>query len=346
MASSLPAAPLELALGGLDRIRARVLHATMPWSSHFAARREARAGLIGVVAVAGALLGTAVVPLWMLALGPIVLGVPHLLADLRYCVVRTGWHRRPALWFGVGLPVLAVMLGAPLVVGFAALFGAAAACSARSPRRRLLVYLGLALALAGYVALGPLAALVLLHLHNFVALALWACWRPRVHRHHLAVLGCFALGSLLIMLGGLDALIEQPLARSAPVGLELRHHLAAIAGNLEGPLALRLVLLFAFAQSVHYGVWLRLVPEDDRDRATPRSFRASFRALVDELGPLLPALALLATLALAGWALVDLAAAKSGYLRFAAFHGFLELALLTTLVGEGRRFVVDPSTPR
>jgi hypothetical protein len=32
------------------------------------------------------LVGTALAPMWMLALGPIVLGVPHLLADLRYCV--------------------------------------------------------------------------------------------------------------------------------------------------------------------------------------------------------------------------------------------------------------------
>jgi molybdate transport system substrate-binding protein len=42
--------------------------------------------------------GTALIPLWMLALGPILLGVPHLLADLRYCVFRPGWHRQAAIW--------------------------------------------------------------------------------------------------------------------------------------------------------------------------------------------------------------------------------------------------------
>jgi hypothetical protein len=286
-----------------------------------------------------ALLGTAIVPLWMLALGPIILGVPHLLADLRYCVIRTGWHRRPALWLGVGLPALALILGAPLAVGFAALFGAAAASNARSITRRFTVYSMLALALAGFLALGPIGSLVLVHLHNFVAIALWSRWRRREHGHHAIVLLAFVAGSLVILLGGLDPLIDLPLARSAPAGLELRFHLQSLAGGLEGPLALRLVLLFAFAQSVHYGVWLRMVPEDDRDRSTPRSFRASWRALTCELGPVLPALAIAATLALAGWALIDLAAAKSGYLRFAGFHGFLELALLTAMVCEGRRFV-------
>ncbi len=313
----------------------------MPWSSHFAARREARAGLVGALAVFGALLGTAIVPLWMLALGPIVLGVPHLLADLRYCVIRTRWHRRPALWIGVGLPAIALMLGAPLALGFAALFGAAAASHARSGARRIGVYSLLAFALAGFLALGPLGALVLVHLHNFVALLLWARWRRRAQDHHTLVLIAFVLGSLVILLGGLDPLIELPLVHSAPTGLELRHHLAGLAGGLEGPLALRLVLLFAFAQSVHYGVWLRMVPEDDRDRPTPRSFRASWRALVAELGPILPWLALLGSLALASWALFDLAAARTNYLRFASFHGFLELALLITMISEGRRFVHD-----
>jgi hypothetical protein len=341
VAIPLPASPIELALGPLDQLRTRVLRATMPWSSHFAARREARTGLIGALAVLAALLGTAIVPLWMLALGPIVLGVPHLLADLRYCVIRTGWHRRPALWLGVGLPAIALMLGAPLVIGFAALFGAAAASHARSGTRRIAVYSMLALAFAGFLALGPFGALVLVHLHNFVAVLLWARWRRREHNHHTLVLLAFAFGSLVILLGGLDPLIDLPLVRSAPVGVELRHHLQSLTGGLEGPLALRLVLLFAFAQSVHYGVWLRMVPEDDRDRPTPRSFRASWRALVTELGPVLPWLAITATLALASWALIDLAAARTGYLRFASFHGFLELALLTVMVSEGRRFVHD-----
>jgi hypothetical protein len=91
-------------------------------------------------------------------------------------------------------------------------------------------------------------------------------------------------------------------------------------------------MLYAFAQAVHYGVWLRLVPEDDRPRATPRSFRASYLALRDELGSLLLAAFALASVGLAIWAVADLVEARAGYLRFARFHGMLELTAIALWV--------------
>ena len=108
--------------------------------------------------------------------------------------------------------------------------------------------------------------------------------------------------------------------------------------GLEPTLGLRLVLLFTFAQSVHYVIWLRLIPEDDRERPTPRSFRASWRALIAELGPLVW-LALALALVIVSWALVDLAAARAGYLRLAHFHAFLEFAVLASLWLRGHRFL-------
>ncbi|NVB40128.1 hypothetical protein G6O69_19940 [Pseudenhygromyxa sp. WMMC2535] len=325
---------IEHALAPLDRLRARTLRATMPVSSHFAARREPRVALIGALSVLAALIGVASFPLWMLALGPIVLGVPHLLADLRYCVVRPGWHRRPALWLGVGLPLVAVAVGADMAVGFAAVAGACVGLD--GPRwRRLVGVLAAAIAAGVCMVAGPRSTLVLLHLHNAVALALW--WRWREHEGGLrrwpalAVLG----GCALILAGGLDAAFVE----HAPARLDLAHHLQALAPGFSGAAALRLVLLFAFAQSVHYAIWLRLVPEDDRERATPRSFRASWRALVAELGPL-AWVALAAAMGLAAWALVDLAQARAGYLRLARFHLFLELALLASLWTRGRARVL------
>ena len=109
--------PIEQVLAPLDRLRVRLLRALMPWSSVLAGRREARVAVFGVAVVAIALGLSLLAPLWVLALGPIVLGVPHLLADLRYCVVRPGWHREPALWLLAGAPLLAMALGAPLEYG-------------------------------------------------------------------------------------------------------------------------------------------------------------------------------------------------------------------------------------
>lgn len=60
---------------------------------------------MGAVAVLGALVGSGVWPLWMLAVGPIVLGVPHVVSDVRYLVAKPGYHRRAEWCVVVGLPL-------------------------------------------------------------------------------------------------------------------------------------------------------------------------------------------------------------------------------------------------
>jgi hypothetical protein len=331
-------APAEAALAPLDWIRLRLLRATMPLSSYFVGRRAERIALLGVVSILLALVGTAALPLWMLALGPIVLGVPHVLADVRYCVVRPGWHRRPALWVGVALPLLAVALLNQPALGFAAVAGACAASDGPARRR----VLGIAVAGAGATACvltGATATLILVHLHNVVAVLLWWRWRGDDARLRALPVAAFVFGSLLIASGGLDHGFGG-LARVGPLGEDLDIYLGSLAPGLEGALGLRLVLLYCFAQAVHYVIWLRLVPEDDRDRPSTRSFRASWRALVAELG--LPALVITAALALglAAWAVSDLAAARVGYLRAVGFHVFLELAVLASLWVSGRGFMI------
>ena len=61
------------------------------------------------LALAATLTLAVLAPRWTLALGPIVLGVPHLLADARYLVVRPGYHRRTSIFLAV-LPPLAAGL--------------------------------------------------------------------------------------------------------------------------------------------------------------------------------------------------------------------------------------------
>ena len=96
-----------------------------------------------------------------------------------------------------------------------------------------------------------------------------------------------------------------------------------------------LVLLFAFAQAVHYGIWLRLIPEEDRPQPSPRTFSASARALHRDMGTPMLFGATVLILGFAFWALLDLAHARISYLRLALFHGHLELAGLAFLFVEG-----------
>jgi hypothetical protein len=307
----------------------------MPLSGRLAGARELRVAVLGLAIVGFALLTTVLAPLWMLALGPIVLGVPHLLADLRYCVVRPGWHRERALWLTAGIPLVALGFGAPLELGFVGVAASALVLAGRdgsrahSMRLRLRVVVGVALGLAVIThALGSTADLIFAHAHNFIAVAMWALWRRRESRLHALVLASFVLASACLMLGAGDFAWTNALAGSLPAGLDASTHVDSLAPDLSQSWALRLVMLYAFAQAVHYGVWLRLVPEDDRPRETPRSFRATYLALRDELGSVLLAAFALASVGLAIWACVDLVEARTGYLRFARFHGMLELTAI------------------
>ncbi|MFO0572864.1 MAG: hypothetical protein U1A78_02605 [Polyangia bacterium] len=299
-------------------------------------RPELRVAIGGLVGVLGALACALVLPLWTLALSPLLLGVPHLLADLRYLVVRPGLHRRARLALGIGLPLLVTGLGAGMPAGLCAVLAALVLGPGATWRKGLGVLL-VAAALGWGLRRGFYEQeLVLAHAHNAVAVLLWWLWRPQRGRLHVLPLLAFALAGGALALGVVRPLAGA-LAWQGPAGLSLDAHAEALAPMFEPELATRLVLLYCFAQGVHYSTWLRLIPEEDRERPTPRTFRASALALRAELGMPLLVGAGLAMAALLGWAVRDLFAARVGYFRLALFHGYLELCALALLWVSGRR---------
>jgi hypothetical protein len=325
------------ALAPLDALRLSFFRLLGPLGGRLARDRELRVGLTlaGWVLVAFTL--SSLVPIWMLALGPILLGVPHVLGDVRYLVVRRGLHRRAGIVVLAGIPLLvAATIGGLL----AALVGAGGAlvASRASPRRKLG---GLAL-LSPLIALSatyPLEAdLVFAHGHNLVGVTLFWLWRPRRGAAHLLALLAFGVACGLILAGATTPLLMAAGDLSAFANVQPDALAWSLAPGVEGPWALRLLLLFAFAQSVHYLVWVRLMPEEDRGRDTVRTFGASWESLVSDLGLWLVAGAALVALAIAIWAVADLAAARYGYLRMALFHGQLELVALALLFAEGREY--------
>jgi hypothetical protein len=275
---------LAVPLDGLDRLRREVLRHIAPRA--LIADRHARVLVLGLGSIALAFVLALAVPRAMLMLGPLVLGVPHLLADARYLVVRRGHHRQLGFWLLIAAPAMATSLGAGPAVGFGAVVGAG--LLRRNP---WIIGAGLGLVALG-LRLGWDAQLVFLHVHNFVALAIWWAWRPR------------PLSALAI-------------PAAALVGWLVLWHV----GSLD-------TTAFAFAQAVHYAVWLRLIPEDDRARPAPRGFKASWAALRADVGPWPLAAVALVALALAGWALFSADGARDAYFALATFHGYLELGVV------------------
>lgn len=320
----------------LDKWRARLLRHLGSVARPFIVQRELRVGAAGALVVMLALLGALVLPLWMLALGPLIWGVPHILSDVRYLVVRPGHHRRLALAFAAGLPLLAAALGGGVKAGLCAAIGAL--CVARGALwRRALGVTVLTLAVAGAATLGWAAEVLFAHAHNFIAVALWWAWRPRGDRWSVWPLALFVVATGVILGGAADPWLASAFdAGWALDGQSGRYFAIQLAPGLPQTWGLRMVMLFAFAQTVHYGIWLRLIPEDDRPHRTPRSFLASWRALEADFGRWALWGTLAACAGLMSWAMLDLLGARVGYLRLANFHGHLELAAAALLFAEGR----------
>lgn len=322
----------------LDALRLFLLRRLAPFAAMRAliGRRGLRVAVTGTAVVLVSLALTIGAPLWLLALSPLVYGMPHLLADVRYLIVRPGFHRRLALCLCAGPPLLVAACGGGSRAGFLAVF-AAVLCARASLRARAALAVPALLLAALSHRLGYTMDLVVAHLHNFVAVALWWAWRRRrgEGRLHLLPLGLFGLSSLALLGWGDRAAGAFASLLPEPAGQDLDYQIWWLAPGLSASLGARLVLCFAFAQAVHYGIWVRLIPEEDRPQRTPRSFAASVAALRADLGawPLLLTFAL--ALLLCAWALVDLAAARVGYFRLALFHGPLEFCAVALFILEG-----------
>ncbi len=306
----------------LDRVRAWVLRRSGAIGRRFIRDRALRVEALALTGLATALALTLTLPVWLLVIGPLVLGIPHLLADVRYLVVRPGLHRDRGWWaWCVGPLALYAITQIPWI-GAAAVLGAA--WHLRVPVL-LLVGAG-ALTAAAYLAPSP-TLWAFLHAHNLIAVGLWWHWRPGPARRLVPVV-VFLVVYAAILLGAFDGILLGHAFSSGPDAVPRADVFARLAAGIPAPWDTRIVASFAFAQSVHYGVWLRWIPEDDRPRYTPRPVAASYRAVRDELGHgLLTAFALLFALVL-GVAWIDLSWGRTLYFAIVASHGWLELACL------------------
>jgi hypothetical protein len=337
----------------MDALRGRALSALGPLAPRLLRDREHRVAVYGLTSVALALAFTFAAPMFLLAIGPLVLGVPHLAADVRYLVAQPGLHRRSTFWLFVAAPAGAAFVYPHAWVSMLAIVGAALIARAPYPRRVVAALAGVAL-VAACLRFGRALDVVIAHAHNAIAVALFCVWGRRRSRHHLLVVLAFAAGLLAVGVGAFDGAPSSRLMTSHL--LDPEDLVSSLAPLSDPVLAVRAVLAFAFAQSVHYAVWVRLVPEEARERPGLRSFSSSLRALAAEIGRPLVAAFALAALGVAAWGCVSLVAARDGYLRLAVFHGPLELgaaALLLLERGSLRDFggavserVPDESNPR
>jgi hypothetical protein len=326
------------------------------------AHRDRRIATVACASVLAAALGAVYFPVLLFTLGPVVLGVAHVAADVRYLVLRRGLARwwQNTVWLGcaalIGLRVceeLGLLRHTDRVeYAIAGLFAGGAVYAglrARgSPRRALLTVALLAMATSYAIAQPKLARYVFLHAHNLIALLAWAMLFRANKRWLLAPVALIALGVAVL---GSGACFEQTLA--SPFAASFHLHVFTVSDWLtpfaDPRLAIGVTTTYLFLQSLHYSAWLNWIPQEEQaSRGTP-TFRMSVRSLFSDLGaPGVAAVGIAASVVLLG-ACFDLHRARGLYLSLATFHGYLEVALLAFLWVRGahgaQRALETPRVP-
>jgi hypothetical protein len=287
---------------------------------------------LGHIAVACALV--ALGPAYLLLLGPLVLGGPHVIADVRYLVVRGPASLRPETVIAFAAPLaliaglrLVEVLGGPSDPMVEVCLGCATIAigvtlAPGNFRRRAWILAGLIVLAIPAIAAPYEAMIVLLHGHNVVALVIWLCWTRRTVRfaHRLAIAAATLAVTLALLGGALDGLAQSDgVAAFGP----------ALAPGLEPELAYRVVLAYVFLQAMHYVFWLRLIPSTQSHMPAASTFRKSITSLRTDFGTIGLAVLALATLSVplaAG--MFDAARVRDVYLSVAVFHAWLELGVI------------------
>lgn len=262
-------------------------------------------------------------PLWQLLLGPIILGIPHFIGDCRYLVLREGLQKNLWFWGLLGLPFLAyVIIGEPYLAMIGILM---VACFSRLS----ILWKGMAVALSILFLVAAwfqpwIFLFGFLHLHNIIGIGIWWFWRRDRAWWE-------AIPLLILLIGAGYFLSWTPLTIATqyyPSEMNAEYFEWMLAGFAPKEWRFTLVSIFAFLQSAHYIVWVRLIPEEARKQPTPRTFERSLLSLKEDLGALIFFGTALAMILLFTWAIFDAEMARGSYLQLISFHGFLELAIL------------------
>jgi hypothetical protein len=303
-------------------------------------RRDRRIAMLATVQVAVAFAAALYFPVLLFVLGPILLGVAHVAADVRYLVLRRkleAWWRN-AVWAGcAALVAVRVVEELGLSAGTANAETLAAAAfvataifagvRAGGSTQRAAAAAGLlAAATFGALSYPVTARLIFVHAHNLVALVLWVYLFARRRAVALPV-ALVGLGVALLASGALSSTtLASPGVRAFGLHAFVMSDWVA---PFESPrFALGAACAFVFLQSVHYGVWLSFVPQEELQGQGTLTFRMSARSLFTDLGTGGVAAVVIAALAVIGGAYFGIHRARSLYLSLAMFHGYLELALL------------------
>src|SRR5262249_23180036 len=126
--------------------------------------------------------------------------------------------------------------------------------------------------------------IVVVHLHNVVALVAWLALFRRRLRGSLAAVALVAAGAAVLLSG---ATLPWTAAHGGlfAFGMHAERLGAWLAPGARPELAVAVLATFVFLQGVHYAAWVGWIPQDDLPTEGTPTFRMTVRALVRDFGP-------------------------------------------------------------
>ncbi|GAB3885211.1 hypothetical protein GCM10028802_34870 [Terrabacter terrigena] len=292
-------------------------------------------------------------------IGLILFGILHNLLEIRYVAGRfSGLLGRPFLDLLVALTtaificrLLAGIVGRPaqlaeILLGYVII--ALAARHGLDGRRRHLAWAVLTAAAGVSLAFPAYHFVVLTHLHNVVPLFFLWEWSRRITSRRgrqafraVQLLWVVAIPAV-VLLGLLDgSLTTDPgIVRSVVGDGQTVLATSAPPGAAATLLGSRFLTVFAFMQTMHYVVWVALLPRVAPDAS------AAFEARVPWVtGPRLWAVGFLVAAVFAVLFGVDFAQGKALYAALASYHAYLELPVLLAMLVGARSLSLLPAPP-
>ena len=312
-------------------------------------------------------------PLWVLLIGPIIWGVPHLIASLRYSTQTLNLKSiqkvsvqkiHLVLWTLVFLyRFFNDVIGYPLFLSqFPLLFEALALTLAAAVQIYLvkknislreffemeflksLFSISFSAFVVAMIYLYPIqTSLTALIGHNYLPLFFWykSCSTKEDLKVFALSAGIFILASIAIYSGWFVGIYHW-LAPQGHIGFLNWDYSEIISPyvseELDYQFWYRIVSLYAFSQALHYFMWLKAIPENYQKHSHPPSFRSSISMLQNEFGSgAISVLLLFCLIGISLWALLEFQSARLFYFSLASYNGFMELSAIAFVKGRVKK---------
>jgi hypothetical protein len=354
--------PLEYAAVPLDVLRGATLRtATRSRTlTRVLGRRDTRIAALGALQVTLLFALAMRWPVAMYFVGPVVLGVLHLAADVRYLAFRLTLPRlllgaSLALALGltvvracVGLRVASPILGArvDILVGAAWVGLALVLRLSRQPARLAIALVPFAAALGGMLAFPQMVDLLLTHGHNCAAFVLWFTLFRRQGRTGWAASPLVLVGvATLVLLSGVWIPWTSAHGGLMAFGQKAARLGMGLAPGAGARLSVSVAAAFVFLQSVHYAVWTGWIAQDCLPGEGTPTFRQTVRSLERDFGRVGVIAIVVVTAVFAVAAYGHIRESVAWYMTLARAHVWFELAVFAYTVGRDARAVVPAARP-